>query len=182
MEKLPAIQDFPSSTVNICPYVDLSDRIYVEIISTRKGRNGVVMASERHSIPKYDMSKIDLTPKLHCSADFDPLIYAWCLKTKEGKEIINDLKNIKTNNMINGYAKEVESKISISEDKIKAGHGSVLRSFLDKLINAPLCDPEDRIENKLDCSLVGLRKEEIWNQFKEKGLINKIKQLKNKKP
>lgn len=148
----------------------------VALIRFRKHEDSVVytlleqreqkfIASEHGTAPKYDMSKV---PAIHQTFKIPEEKYKRfleVLQSKEGHAIVNMLKNKKTNEIINEYLKIEKEKIEpLSESKSK--HYNLLY-FLEDMMAENMGETQNSLPRKLIC----LTKEDIFNEFVNKGLI-----------
>lgn len=108
---------------------------------------------------KYPTWNFDSTSPIRFRLTYDQeKLFAEILHSNKGKEILSNLKNSKTNEIINSYLEDYRKKIS--RDKSLDG-------FITKVICEPLVG-----RNRVSLTTVGLTKREIWSAFVENGLTN----------
>jgi hypothetical protein len=167
----PAIEDSNTGAVSIQNVYDGPVRRHYVIIETvKQGKN----EADLIVMPRYDLRVISSKFKKrnvskYRSDDFDINIYRACVASKEGKEIINNLKNQETLRIVNAYTKSFDEEVSAPK-----GRPSKLKLFLKELLESPLSD--ERVENQLKS--IKLVKEVVWKKFKEAGLTKKVQPFK----
>lgn len=118
-------------------------------------------------LPIWDMNLIDLPKKRFSLNDNQQKIYARILESREGKYILNKLKNKKTDSIIDDYAKILQSELPPIDEhnKAKKKYRSAFNQFLAELIDVPI-----EGNNLFAYSSIGLTKKEIWDAFENAGL------------
>lgn len=118
-------------------------------------------------LPMWDMSSINTPKKRFSFTENQQKKYAEILESNEGKRILNELKNKKTDGIINDYARILQSELPIikTESKTKLKYRSAFSQFLTDLINTPI-----EGNNLFSYNSIGLTKKEIWEAFENAGL------------
>lgn len=160
----------PKTTVAIVRAKGQGNNSFVEVISIGEDSHGDTMVTDRYTLPKYDMSKITVSKPRFQLDDMDDDIYRAILATKEGTLVLDVLKNEKTDKIINEHIKR-ECGVGESFVQIEGHHNGL--DFLMSVTKEPLTE-----RNLLPHKAIGLRKEQIWNRFKESGLVDKYKSIK----
>lgn len=139
-----------------------------------QNERGNIKVKDRIISPRFNMAVIPdhKIPRFH-QEDLDKNLYELCLSTKEGREIVSALRNARMDAVINECVKKVEETIGVDVNKVAQGHTAFLKHFLSHFEHVPL---EGDID--VDDKVIGLTMEEIWLNFKSKGLVEKVKSLK----
>lgn len=124
------------------------------------------------TLPKYDMSTIVNSHDEYCS-QFQDDIYSEILNSKQGREILNNLKNEKTNEIINENLKLIGESI-YNPHKSDHGKSSNLKKFIDDIIKCPLEGRSQHTNNMISFKSLGLTKKQIWQRFVFEGLVDKF--------
>lgn len=88
------------------------------------------------------------------------------IDTPRGKKLLNHLKNVKTDSIINEFTKETLSPLSPQPDKEHERCKKNYNSFLKSFIETPL-----EGWNHKKSSSIGLTIKQIWDAFVSEGLI-----------
>lgn len=118
--------------------------------------------------PKYDMSKILPISTIFRIPEDKYKKFLEVLQSKEGHLIVNILKNRKTNEIINKYLTIEKQKIelSIQKQNIVKKHYNLLYFVEDMM-----AEDMGETKNALPRKIVGLTKQEIYEEFVQRGLI-----------
>lgn len=144
-------------------YTDRNGTIHTNIIA--ESDKGTPFRRLSYLMTKWDMSKIKISKPRFYLSDKDQKIYCAILRSGEGMKILNDLKNKKTNFIVNSYI-EAELKDNIGKDAGKNG-ALKLKTFLKSVMASPLIG-----KNNIKLETLSLTKREIWEEFKKNGLTN----------
>lgn len=88
------------------------------------------------------------------------------LFSKKGKKILNELKNKKTEKIINAYIESEQVLIKSDPIKERSGHSQPLKDFLESVKATPLVG-----KNCLRRVVVGVSRKEMWEEFIRQGLV-----------
>lgn len=127
--------------------------------------NNKIIPKSHDVAPKYDMSKIKPIPSIFRIPEEKYAKFIKILKSSEGNLIVNNLKNKKTDEIINSY-------LNIKKKEIEPITGSKKRHynllyFIEDMIAETLGETINSLPRKLIC----LTKEDIYKEFQNKGLI-----------
>lgn len=138
--------------------------------------DGPKYVEEFHKLPRYQMKDVSaVRPRFVCP-DFDEDLFRECLASRDGKRVVDALRHKHANDLIERHILDCRREVRPRLLKLVKGHPSALVSFITNVLKTPPVhlDPEDKISNR-DLSLT---KEEIWNEFKKRGVLNKLLTLK----
>jgi hypothetical protein len=116
-------------------------------------------------IPKYNMSKITPITQHFKIPEEKVKNFLEVLQSKEGHAIVNILKNIKTNEIINRYLKIKKEQIAPLSESAKKHYN--LLFFIEDMMAENLGNTYNTLPKKLLC----LSREDIYNEFLKRGLI-----------
>lgn len=132
------------------------------IISERE--DGTTFERVKCLLEKYDMSNVFIRKRKFRLSDEDYSLFIQAIKTKEGFEAINDLKNKKANKLINFYLRTNCELIKTDPNKKKEGHKQGLIEFCKRIAIQPLVG-----KNRL--TSISVSKKEIWDELVKRKII-----------
>lgn len=129
-------------------------------------RGNRLVTSEQEKFPLYDMAKIPAqVNKFRIPAE-NYQKYLNVLNTKEGKLIVNQLKNHKTNAIIDEFLLINRSNVKVKEGSTTSKKYNIL-SWIDDLTSDNLGD----VPNMLPQKVLSISKEDIYEAFCQRNLI-----------
>lgn len=135
-----------------CCYTNVTDggRVIVNVIEDDKQQR-------TEFVTYYDMNEISIPKDRFQLTDKQNNQFEQILNSQYGQQILNRLKNAKTERLVNVFLSYYKKRIKKS---------SKMEAFIEEIISEPLAG-----KNSLSFATVGITKEQIWNAFVENKLI-----------
>ena len=157
--------------------------MYTATVKTNKfGETNLLMVEDSGRIEvthfhKFDMKMVPLIPNRFMLTRAQNKLFIEALKTREGRELLQKLKNEKTNIIINefldgekrkidSYHKSMSEPAQESREMSTATHRPRLTTFIEKVISEPLTG-----RNFVNETTLGLSKKQIWDALISNGII-----------
>jgi hypothetical protein len=138
----------------------------LHVYTLKYNKRGNVYNVRDELVQKYDMSQIFVPKRRFRLSDENQSLFSEALKTQLGQKMINEMKNEKTDKIINEYFEAELKYIGKDESKEKEGHRQQLKEFIIALRKEKLVG-----QNRLSNAVLSISKREIWEELIKRGYI-----------